>query len=292
MNNRLNSQLHLIHKLARWIVPSGIYELLRIRDESRLPKAAKLILQLNRRFQDIHTGKRCFILATGPSIKSQNLLNLKDEWCFGVSDFYKHRDYKIIKPDYYCLAPLHAPFSDEDGLRRFEELRESSHKDETFFFGLRDKRLFERSSLANAAQNIHFLNIRQMDKAPREIDLTHNFPNLSSVSIMAISIAIYMGFSNIYLLGCDHNNLWTWDGKSAQNQLQHFYDGVPSIGYQHQAFDIDHTLRAHLRVREQYKWVNQLAQRKNAKILNATPGSYIDIFPRVNLEDVVSINRN
>jgi hypothetical protein len=281
----------IINRIAYWTIPIGVYDLLKERrnvlNDHWLSKEQKNILQRNAQLYDIHKGQRCFILATGPSIRTQNLVYLRDEKCFGLSDFYKHNDYRTIKPDYYCLAPLHEPFRDEDGLQRLEELHENGHNSETFFFGIRDKGIFEKSSLALSIQSVYFLGIHPMSKMPSEADLRSNIPSMSSVSIMAICIAIYMGFSEIYLLGCDHDNLWKWDGQSNENQLDHFYEGTPSIGYQHQSFDVDRTLKVHLKVREQYKWVNELAKKRNAQIFNASAVSYINIFPRVNLDDII-----
>jgi len=273
-----------------WILPKGVSDIFVkiFKNFIKTPKE-KIIetsLTKNKIFVNIHTQEKCFILATGPSIRYQNLKYLINETCFTTSDFYKHPDYQMIKPKYYCLAPLHPPFQEKDGIKRFNELHRASYGKEVYFFGLRDKNIYEKSLLVDSRDRVNFLEFIKMEDFPSEIDLTSFLPNPTSVSIIAISIAIYMGFKKIYLLGCDHDNLWLWDGKSKYNQLEHFYDGDPSIGYQHQEFDVDRTLRAHLKVREQYKWVNNVALSKGIQIFNASPKSYIDIFPRVKYEDL------
>lgn len=283
--------LRALNWITYWLVPRGIFELLKkgwvvLRGDG-LSREQKALVQKNTRLLNIHKGERCFILATGPSIRSQDLTKLKNEKCLALSDFYKHKDYQTVVPAYYCLVPLHEPFTEEDGIKRCNELQSFTRYNETFFFGLSDRGVFEKSVLNSMKCDAYFLNIQGMGKETTDIDLIRRLPNMSSVSIMALCIAIYLGFSEIYLLGCDHDNLWKWDGRSEENQLHHFYDGKPSIGYQHTYFDVDRTMQSHLKVREQYKWVNRVAQKKGIQIFNASPSSYINIFPRVNLDDIV-----
>ena len=282
--------LTISDRIAYWIIPGGIYDLFiekYLRYRQRLTKEARLYISRNLEFKDKHLGERCFIIATGPSIKKQNLAKLQGEWCFGVSDFYKHHDYRTIKPAYYVIAQMHPPFTDQDGYQRLNELSDNRHNNETYFFNLKDIGIFKKSKLANNANRVFYLKLQQMRELPEDIDLASKIPNPVSVSIMALWIAIYMGFSEIYLLGCDHNHIWLWDGSSSGHHLEHFYQGAPSIGYGGKSFDIDQSLRAHLKVREQYRWANQIARRKNIKIFNASPTSYIDIFPKVNIEEIV-----
>jgi len=45
-------------------------------------------IQNLRRFKDIHTGERCFIIGNGPSLKKTDLSFLKDEYTFGLNRIY------------------------------------------------------------------------------------------------------------------------------------------------------------------------------------------------------------
>ena len=83
----------------------------------------------NSEFKNVHKGKRCFIIATGPSIASQNLLPLKNELCISVSQFYLHPGFSEIKPFYHIHAPNHPPFDSEDinKLATSEEIAFKNH---------------------------------------------------------------------------------------------------------------------------------------------------------------------
>jgi hypothetical protein len=284
MKNYLNN----VHKIAYWTLPKGVYDFIKEKGRQRQDETVKAnerpLLTKNQTFLNKHTGERCFILATGPSIKRQNIAALRDEHCLAVSDFYKHPDYAKLKPGYYFIAPMHAPFTEADGINRLNELMAYAPHCVGYFLGLRDRHLLEKSSLAPHADQSFFLKLNKLHRLPVEIDLTKPLPNVTSATIMALWSAIYMGFAEIYLLGCDHNFIWQWDG-SKENKMEHFYEGEPSIGYL--PFDVDRALQGHLKVRQQYRWTHQLALAQNTKIYNASPSSYIDIFPRVRLEDVI-----
>jgi len=279
--------LSLAKSVAYWALPRGVHDLCAAayaHGATRMTREERAIVGRNRELCNRQGGRRCFVLATGPSIKSQNLLPLEGEWCFAASDFYKHEHYGRIKPAYYCIAPMHAPFTEEDALRRLREMNQRRHGAETYFFALSDKHLLANGCLDSDPDRVYYLNLRPADVWPEGADITRTLPSPASVSIMAIWIAVYMGFSEICLLGCDHDKLWKWDG-SGNLRLDHFYAGAPSIGYERP--DIDQALRAQLKVREQYRWSNELARSRGTRIFNASPASYIDIFPKVRLEDVV-----
>src|SRR6185437_6208885 len=59
------------------------------------------VLAANQSIYNRHAGQRCFILATGPSIKTQPLHLLAGETCISVSNFFVHPDYGLIRPRYH-----------------------------------------------------------------------------------------------------------------------------------------------------------------------------------------------
>lgn len=274
----------LVRKVAHWTLPPGIQKLaLDTISHNRL-RSLNPVLQRNKVFLNRHAGERCFILATGPSIRDQDLTPLREEWCFAVSEFYKHRHYDIIRPAYYCQAPSHYPFTEEDMRRRLDEMKQHC-EDAVFFFGLSDRDLLTRARFTASWERVHYLQFCSVGFRSSTIDLTKPLPGPQSASLIAIWAAIYMGFSEIYLIGCDHNVSRIWDG-SWRYPSEHFYDGAPTIG--HQTVDLDEALRAHLRLREQYRWTNQIAVKHGTKLIHANPWSYLDVLPKVPLETLLS----
>src|SRR5437762_13838485 len=61
-------------------------------------------LARNRAFAGRHAGQRCFILATGPSLATQDLGPLVGEITFVLNAFWKHPAVEQWQPTYYFLA--------------------------------------------------------------------------------------------------------------------------------------------------------------------------------------------
>jgi hypothetical protein len=118
------------------------------------------------------------------------------------------------------------------------------------------------------------------------IDLTRILPPPQSVTMMALYAAIYMGFKEIYLLGCDHD--WILH----LNASTHFYDerehALNRGGYNEWfAPGLDTYFKDYLQLWKQYRAVGQIAERRGIRIVNATRGGLLDVFPRVELESLL-----
>ena len=271
---------------AHWAMPPGVQNLVRIalqrtNGEPGIDRLTRRLIERNRGLRNAHVGQRCFILATGPSIRELDLSPLQNECCIAVSEFYKHKQYRLISPAYYAFAPRHPPFTEEDRLRELEEMKKLTTR-EKFVFGLSDRRVVERSQLVPDTSRLHYIDFQQAEKQLDAIDLTAAFPIPCSAALIAVWIAIYMGVSQIYLVGCDHDALWKWDGLGpvdGRKDHTHFYEGDPTIGQS--SGDVDSLLRHVILLRDTYRWTNAIARRQGATIYNANPQSRLDVVPRV-----------
>jgi hypothetical protein len=54
-------------------------------------------------FKNIHEGKRCFIIGNGPSLKTEDLEKLKNEYTFAANKIYVVFDETDWCPTYYCI---------------------------------------------------------------------------------------------------------------------------------------------------------------------------------------------
>lgn len=253
----------------------------------------KNILERNRVFYDIHKGERCFIIANGPSVNSQNLHFLKDEICFVVNFFYLHDDYNVINPRYYCMTHSHGMAESHYDVV-IESLVKHTSQDTTFFFPLIDMQRCTRNNMFEnrKAYFVNFCNMPFKYLKSKEIDLTHGVPNFQSVSIMALEIAMYMGFSEIYLIGYDHD----WILNNARNDYHCYDEEKKRILHKDNSFAVNESdevtgqctfeenLKANLRLWAQYRSLKNMADFKGIKIYNATKGGLLDVFPRVEYE--------
>jgi len=277
--------IELSRMLAYWTIPPGIQDIIKSLFKTELFRAKITseefeTLQKNQIFQNQHKGERCFILACGPSIKKQNLKRLEGENCIAVSNFFVHPDFKFIKPSYYCIAPYHPPITETDWQSWMEEV-DNGIGDAKIFFDLSDRERNSRNGLF-AGRNIYCLKFGELLEqiSKHGIDLTRPLPGPQSVSIMALFIAMFMGFRQIYLLGCDHDWILHLHASS------HFYDeeqhALNRGSYNEwMGVDLELELRSYIRLWEQYKAIREIAIRDSVEIYNATDGGLLDVFPRI-----------
>jgi hypothetical protein len=152
-----------------------------------------------------HHGKTCYILGGGPSIKYFNLMDFDDEVIIATNSIVFHKQFKklktlkyvsIIEPWYFQYSFIQPNFYREispitDSYRKI--IKKTKHIE--YFVNLSN---FGRLNYQNV--NYVYRNIPKFIK---------NECKLSKIDIFegsitsAISLAYYMGFSKIYLVGFD-----------------------------------------------------------------------------------------
>jgi N-acetylneuraminate synthase len=249
--------------------------------------AHQSLLAENQKLHNRHAGEKCFILATGPSIKAQPLRQLAGQTCISVSNFFVHPDCAAIRPRYHCVAPYHKPITEEAWQTWLAEMAAKTGSAE-LFFGLQD---IDRNAAGGtfSDRKIHHLNlggpISQLEA--QGVDLTRALPSPQSVTIMALYAAIYMGFEEIALLGCDHD--WILH----LNESRHFYKedqhALNRTGYSEWfGASFDDYCRDYLSLWAQYRALQKVADSRGIRILNATRGGLLDLFPREPLEKLAA----
>ncbi len=283
MNLKSNAK-KTIKQIAFWTLPPGFQDIFRsIRNKTisnnRHSHKGYAITKQNRELKNIHQGNRCFILATGLSINDQNLKLLKNEFCIAVSNFYLHPDFRLIDPQYYCIAPWHPPHNIENYLQLLKEIGDISKKC-SFFLGINEyARVNQNNILLDHNVYYHNTSAIELDK---DVDLCQPVLSPMSVTIMALQSAIFMGFSEIYLLGCDHDSILNFSGKFAN---QHFYpEEKAKLITDISTFKPE--LLNYIRLWNQYEMLNTIAQSKNIKIFNATKRSLLDVFDKIDYESL------
>lgn len=247
------------------------------------------VLRANRTIWNRHKGERCFILCNGPSVKLQDISALKNETVIAVSNGYLHPEYSEIKPKYHCIPQITYSEKMTSGLTMdwFREIHNSIGKAELFLDQQEWALVQENNLFISRTVRYVCMGRRGFPDSGAIPDLTGIIPRVQTVPIMAIMIALYMGFTEIYLLGTDHD----WFVKK---EYKYFYEpgllkGV-DIGVRP-----DGTLETTLwdeipaisKVWTQYRSVKKIAAASGAVIRNATYGGMLDEFERVPLEIVL-----
>lgn len=300
-----NQCYNALTKLAYWGLPRGIYQLLEVwRDrqssssvsgesESQIAQLAKG----NTAFKNRHQGDRCFILATGPSVAQQDLSALSHEHCIAVSHFFLHQNIRTISPRYHVVAPYHSPFTFDEVDKLVEGMHDHYSEETTCFFCHVPYRFstfeFFRAHPEKSFKNSCFIDYTHSVALDEHNNLSHRMWDIAgspfqvrTVIYAAIQLAIYMGFKEIYLVGCDHDYLH--DMKRVSHH--HFYkeeEGVSDVEHL-SAFTSERWFQEYYYRWKQYRLMQEYAQKRGSQILNATRGGMLDVFPRVAIEEVLN----
>ena len=251
----------------------------------------QLIVEKNKELTNRHQGKRCFILATGPSIQCQDLSPLQGETCISVSNFFVHPYFDRIQPQYHCIAPFHQPLSEESMQTWMDDLAAHIVKspDTKLIFSISDvKRNLHNDRFSD--RQVYFLDFSGSPQEAHDkgLDLAGPVFQIQSVSIMALMSAICMGFSEIYLLGCDHDwILHMYESRHFYSEDKHAFTRVSGVNSEWKGTeDMETSCRNYVILWQQYKLLRHLAAAKGTAIYNATEGGMLDVFPRVSFSQL------
>jgi hypothetical protein len=276
--------------LQQWIVAPKIWQLL-----SNLKSILKSvflkhrqILKQNIALKDIHTGSRCFILGAGSSVKSQDIKKLANEYVISVSNTFVHPDFGLIKPKYHVLPPImhaHGQLGTEEKFVSWLREMEVATGDAEMFFHIGDKHMIEKNKLFDG-RTVHWIDYGFWNGDYNRPLRLNDIPEVWSVSETAITIALYLGFKEIYLLGIDHdwfNGLFVYfyDHKT-QHAVKPDEKTIPYV-------DAEFQMRRHADIFKKYKYLYSI--KNNIYNANANPEHYMDVFPKISYESLF-INTN
>lgn len=219
-----------------------------------------------KKFYNIHQGKRCFIVATGPSLRMDDLEKLREnnELSIGMNRLYLAFKKTAWRPNYYVIADLLC-------LEESGDIIKSLPVENKF---ISDGYLpFWRDSVPD---NIYKIHVSVLWDLEQEVlfseDITYGTYNMGTVVYDCLQIAVYMGFQEIYLLGVDFS--FTSDYTDPAN---HFAPDYYQKGQRAAGVFKDENLKA-------FKAAKEYAECHNIKIYNATRGGKLEVFERVDFD--------
>jgi hypothetical protein len=281
-----------IKKVVRtWVVPPGIWTLLanvsshlNQRNMDRLSPEILRLFEQNKNLLDRHKGERCFILGAGSSVKAQDIRKLEGEFVISVSNTFVHPDFSRIKPQYHVLPTLlkgHGRYYPEEKFVGWLREMEIATGEAEMFMHIGDRAMVERNGLFKN-RVIHWVEYAEAwdENFDAPIDLMR-IPPIWSVSELALTVAVYLGFDKIYLVGIDHD--WF------NGVLVYFYDHTKEHAMQPDQSDLsfadsEFQMRRHAYIFKKYKYLNSI--KKNIYNANVNPNSYVDVFPKVNFNSL------
>jgi len=125
------------------------------------------------------------------------------------------------------------------------------------------------------------------------VDITRNVMRIPTALTQCLTVALYMGFSTIYLVGFDLDQLCHGRGKN----WGRFYGVSPVTANEAEKSEEDKLNRtggnwlAYWLMWRQFVLLGEYAERKGTRIVNLTKGGLLNCYPREDYDEVVSAFR-
>ena len=232
-------------------IASYCFQVLRLPTYIRL----KQNLKKNIKLKEIRTKDKCYIIGLGPSLKHVDFSKLEDGDLITVNSYYKDfhsinfkpmlhimLDWCVYSRDRWDLEAALEAFPDSYFLLNGKYYEEILDKEKSFW------------TCTWGSENVK-----------GEIDLTRLVPSFDNVICHAIYTAMYMGYKEIILLGCDFNSF-------ASRKMTHSY------GDEERFLRMDQELFAYSFVANSHMKLSRYASDKGINIINATYNSLIDAY--------------
>ncbi|WP_052769949.1 6-hydroxymethylpterin diphosphokinase MptE-like protein [Paenibacillus sp. IHB B 3415] len=217
------------------------------------------------KYKNKHNGERCFIIGNGPSLSIADLEKLKYEHTFAANSIYVLYDRTDWRTSYYFCQ-------DSTVLRNnIEDIKKKITS--TKFIKPTG---YSQDTDDNAiCFNVDYNNYKKRILPEFSEEITENVKDGYTVTYSMIQFACYMGFKEIYLLGVDFNYIMK-DNKIDEQSYPDKRMGAKAGGNP----DLEYNLLA-------YQVAKKYADDQGIKIFNATRGGMLEVFPRVDLDDVL-----
>ena len=228
-----------------------------------------------KQFRNIHKGERCFIIGTGPSLTTEDLELLKDEICFSSNRIFEIYPRTTWRPTYYM----------NQDFKLIEKFADEIHAldAKAVFLPMDVREKFDDNPL------VHFFVLRHKEFYPGDAEFSeklHHFMGQGfTVTYGAIQMARYMGFSEVYLLGIDHNYSISLNEKGIPVMNEGTQDYFKGSKASNQGLNLPRIVESTVAYMTARKYADR---QSDFTVYNATRGGKLEAFKRVRLEDVLA----
>ncbi|MCM1577246.1 MAG: DUF115 domain-containing protein [Ruminococcus sp.] len=249
------------HKVYGQVV--GIMEMPKMRqaEKRRNGWVDKRYIKL-KEFEGIHEGERCFIVCTGPSLTIDDVNMLKDEYTFAMNSGFKLYNKTDWRASYYVVADKMA-FNSLSKNQNFNNINNRFISDEIANQAIsNEKDIVVPSSVSDFLKYGYPLKFSD--------DVYSIMYNGGTIVFNILQIAVYMGFKEVYLIGCDCN----YSGENRHSAAVEYKEEIS-------VHNIENAMIKTYKVAQSY-----CESHENFKIYNATRGGMLEVFPRVDFDSL------
>lgn len=219
------------------------------------------------KYKDIHKGKRCFLIANGPSLANMNLSCLKNEVTIGMNRIYLIYEKLGFVPTYHFVINDLVLEQFADDLSNVQSIK---------FYNWSKRNLFSDNDKINFVR----LNLGFNDKF--STDPSKGMWSGGTVTYAALQMIYYMGFSEVNIIGLDHN--FKEQGRPNKTEVRtqekdesHFHPNYFPKGIKWQLPDLYRSELAYAMAREAFEKDGRI-------ILDATENGKCEVFDKITFD--------
>ena len=237
--------------------------------------------------QNTHVGETCFVIGNGPSLRPADLDMLKQKQIFclaskGIYTIFNQTDWR---PDLWGVSDLDYLELKQDDIQRLDGFPKL----------VCAQAYLKKGILIKDAIYYPFIQAERMPAFFNQ-DIMKGIHFYGTITGKLINIAVYMGFREIYLLGCDHTCPIKTDenGKKILDTGKSFHfsdDYYVSEEEEQKAYQNNLDLERSMQyVTDAYRDIKYACETLGIKIYNATRGGELEVFPRTDMEAYMRCN--
>ena len=264
-------------------------------------KSCKKCIEKNKQFENMYQGKRCFILGNGPSLSDIDLSILQDEITFSVNQLPRRSDFESLKTNIHMWVDRRFYDIDEnrpEDMELLEVMRKVNTKNNKpiIFYRYEALNMINKYGL-DKELDIYFFEhgfgrIEDVKKN-HKVEFTKLVPNFSTIVHYAIQLAVYMGFKEIYLLGCECTGFLSiaqaklMDAEKSEYTYEISENEKKRLERVWQQSSIEEELGVYSLLFKDYRYLKQYCDRYGVKLYNATNPTLLEGIERVNISEVL-----
>lgn len=257
-------------------------------------------IKVNESLKNKYFGERCFILGNGPSLNSIDFSLLANEFVFTVNQIAKNPNFSKLKTNFHIWSdPRFFDISqtkpeDQELLNTMLSVKTNDNEPIIFYphhaLPMIEKLSLKKQLNINIYLSCNFLNIK--DYLTKTIDFSDFKPDFPTVVHQAITLAVFMGFKKIILLGCDCtgfiNTAYAKLNKSENSEYA--YTISENEKKRMEKISNIETMRAELasnvNLFDTYENLYIYCQNHNVELLNASNPTLLECIPKVNYKEL------
>lgn len=221
---------------------------------------------------------------------------LKDEIVLTVNQISRNKQFKSLNTNYHFWAdPGFFKENSKEGDKELLEVMMSVNTEGNrpiCFFPLEAKEFVSKKKLDQILNVRYFVPGHILFDQYKKIDFSGMIPGMNTVVQYAIMLGIYMGCTEIYLLGCDCTGILSYiETKTDSGNFEYAYDISQAEAERMKAMlggvSCEQTFYGWAKIFEGYRLLGEYCKQKGVQFINVTNGGILDCLPRKKFENVV-----